>query len=143
MNNFINEYMKIILEHVQHAKYDKLVSYFSNINNFKKLIKSKKENNDIMLEHLQLFETNKSSAIKSALEWKKLEKDNCTRILFFAEQESHNVTIFYWYHPDSGKITDERRNYDGQTAIIANKMFTKNEPIEKIYNIIIKYGSWL
>lgn len=143
MNNFINEYMKIILEQIQHVQYDKLISYFSNIKNFKKLIKGKKENNDIALEHLQLFETNKSSAIKSALEWKKLEKDNCTRILFFAEQESHNVTIFYWYHPDSGKITDERRNYDGQTAIIANKMFTKNEPIEKIYNTIIKYGSWL
>ena len=143
MNNFINEYMKIILEHVQHVQYDKLISYFSNIKNFKKLIKGKKENNDIALEHLNLFETDKKSAIKSALEWKKLEKDNCAKILFFAEQRKYNRAEFYWYSVDSGKIYSEYRNYDGQTAIIANKMFSNNEPYEKIYNTIIKYGSWL
>ncbi len=143
MNNFINEYTRIILEHNQHAKYDDLISYFSNINNFKKLIKGKKENNDMALEHLELFNTNKTSAIKSALEWKKLEKDNNTKFLFSAEQLPHNSAIFYWYHPDSGKIDNERRNYEGKTAAIASKMFANNEPIEKIYNTIIKYSSWL
>lgn len=143
MNNFINEYTCIILEQNQHTKYDDLISYFSNINNFKKLIKEKKENNNMALEHLKLFETNKTSAIKSALEWKKLEKDNNIKFLFSAEQLSYNNAIFYWYHSDSGKIDNERRNYEGKTAAIANKMFANNEPIEKIYNTIIKYGSWL
>ena len=50
-----------------------LISYFSNINNFKKLIKSKDEP-DFESEHLKLFKTDKVSAIKSALEWKNLKK---------------------------------------------------------------------
>ena len=111
MNNFINEYMKIILEHVQHVQYDKLISYFSNIKNFKKLIKGKKENNDIALEHLNLFETDKKSAIKSALEWKKLVKDNQAKILFYAEQRKYNRNL---QHFNKYKSTHGLRNGHGK-----------------------------
>ena len=82
MNKFISEYLNVIVESNQYD--DHLISYFSNINNFKKLIKSKDES-DFESEHLKLFETDKVSAIKSALEWKKLKEDNNSNVLFYAE----------------------------------------------------------
>lgn len=141
MNKFISEYLNVIVESNQYDDY--LISYFLNINNFKKLIKSKDEP-DFESEHLKLFETDKVSAIKSALEWKKLKKDNNSNVLFYAEQvKPYSRSRFYWYNISSGKIYSEFRNYYGKTAVIAEKMFSKNEPYEKIYNTVVKYGSWV
>ena len=141
MNKFISKYLNIIVESNQYD--DHLISYFSNINNFKKLIKSKDES-DFESEHLKLFETDKVSAIKSALEWKKLKKDNNSDVLFYAERvKPYSRSRFYWYNISSGKIYSEFRNYYGKTAVIAEKMFSKNEPYEKIYNTVVKYGSWV
>ena len=141
MNKFISKYLNIIVESNQYD--DHLISYFSNINNFKKLIKSKDES-DFESEHLKLFETDKVSAIKSALEWKKLKKDNNSDVLFYAERvKPYLRSRFYWYNISSGKIYSEFRNYYGKTAVIAEKMFSKNEPYEKIYNTVVKYGSWV
>ena len=141
MNKFISEYLNVIVESNQYN--DHLISYFSNINNFKKLIKSK-DKPDFESEHLKLFETDKISAIKSALEWKKLEKDNNSNVLFYAERvKPYSRSRFYWYNISSGKIYSEFRNYYGKTAVIAEKMFSKNEPYEKIYNTVVKYGSWV
>ena len=141
MNKFISEYLNVIVESNQYD--DHLISYFSNINNFKKLIKSK-DKPDFESEHLKLFETDKVSAIKSALEWKKLEKDNNSNVLFYAERvKPYLRSRFYWYNISSGKIYSEFRNYYGKTAVIAEKMCSKNEPYEKIYNTVVKYGSWV
>lgn len=141
MNKFISEYLNVIVESNQYD--DHLISYFLNINNFKKLIKSKDEP-DFESEHLKLFETDKVSAIKSALEWKKLEKDNNSNVLFYAERvKPYLRSRFYRYNISSGKIYSEFRNYYGKTAVIAEKMFSKNEPYEKIYNTVVKYGSWV
>lgn len=104
------------------------------------LVKSINKN---ILIYIVLYNCLQFLYFKSALEWKKLEKDNHAKILFYAEQRKYNRAEFYWYSVDSGKIYSEYRNYNGQTAIIANKMFSNNEPYEKIYNTIIKYGSWL
>ena len=141
MNKFISEYLNVIVESNQYD--DHLISYFLNINNFKKLIKSKDEP-DFESEHLKLFETDKVSAIKSALEWKKLKKDNNSNVLFYAERvKPYSRSRFYWYNISFGKIYSEFRNYYGKTAVIAEKMFSKNEPYEKIYNTVVKYGSWV
>lgn len=141
MNKFISEYLNVIVESNQYD--DHLISYFLNINNFKKLIKSKDEP-DFESEHLKLFETDKVSAIKSALEWKKLKEDNNSNVLFYAERvKPYSRSRFYWYNISSGKIYSEFRNYYGKTAVIAEKMFSKNEPYEKICNTVVKYGSWV
>lgn len=136
-------YLNLIFES---AFQDNLISFFKNSNNFKKLLKSNKmtsEKHEIIESLYKLFETDKESAIKSALEWKKLEKDNTKSILFDIQRRTYNKCECYWYSPSSGKIDSHYLNYDGQTAAIVNSMFSSEKPIEFIYNTAMKYGAWL
>ena len=72
----------------------------------------------------------------------KLKKDNNSNVLFYAERiKPYARSQFYWYNIGSGEIHSEYRNYNRKPAAIAENMFSKNEPYEKIYNTIVKYGS--